>query len=67
MDNIEGKDPLKGIMHCPLCGRELEERHREAGGWGCSCGEFVPEGLSLNAFQGCTHGLNCNCGRERRG
>jgi hypothetical protein len=67
MDITEERDPLKGIMHCPLCGRELHEPERSEGGWTCRCGEFVPEGLSLNSFQGCTHGLNCNCGRERKG
>jgi hypothetical protein len=67
METPEEKDPLKGTTHCPLCGRELGESHRKAGGWRCGCGEFVPEGLSLNSFEGCTHGLNCNCGRERRG
>jgi hypothetical protein len=59
-----GSDALRGIIHCPLCGRELEKSARRDGGWQCRCGEFVPEGLSLDSFQGCTHGLNCNCGRQ---
>jgi hypothetical protein len=51
---------------CPLCGRELKEEQRTEGGWECRCGEFVPEGAAFSPFEGCTHGLNCNCGRERR-
>jgi hypothetical protein len=51
---------------CPLCGRELEGARSVKGGWECKCGEFVPEGLSVNPFEGCTHGLNCNCGREMK-
>jgi hypothetical protein len=67
MNKSEQNADLDGIMHCPLCGRELVDDERTAGGWECRCGEFVPDGLSLNSFQGCTHGMNCNCGRERRG
>jgi hypothetical protein len=26
----------------------------------------VPQGAAFSPFEGCTHGLNCNCGRERR-
>lgn len=59
--------PLKGVLHCPLCGRELDEAQRAKGGWNCRCGEFVPEALALDSFQGCTHGMQCNCGRGRKG
>jgi len=51
---------------CPLCGRELRDSERAEGGWMCRCEEFVPEGTALRAFEGCTHGLGCNCARERR-
>ncbi len=52
---------------CPLCGRELEKDEINAkGGWDCKCGEFIPKSLAVNPFEGCTHGLNCNCGREMR-
>jgi hypothetical protein len=54
--------PRENIL-CPLCGRELKEARAVDGGWECRCGEFVPERLALNPFEGCTHGLNCNCGR----
>jgi len=57
----EGVLPL-----CPVCGRELDSAGAVSGGWNCKCGEFVPERLIINPFEGCTHGLNCNCGRERR-
>ncbi len=59
---LSGVPPL-----CPLCGRELpEDGYKEGSGWQCRCGEFVPESLAVTAFEGCTHGLNCNCGRERK-
>lgn len=59
MDDIQ---PL-----CPVCGRELDKaKAADGGGWNCKCGEFIPEKLTINPFEGCTHGLNCNCGRERR-
>lgn len=51
---------------CPFCGRELNEHNKGEGGWHCRCGEFIPEDLAINPFEGCTHGLNCNCKRERR-
>lgn len=52
---------------CPVCGRELDKtKINETAGWNCKCGEFISERLVINPFEGCTHGLNCNCGRERR-
>ncbi|MDP3259371.1 MAG: hypothetical protein Q8M34_02120 [Thermodesulfovibrionales bacterium] len=58
-------DDIKPL--CPVCGRELDAAKAAAGGgWNCKCGEFIPSRLSINPFEGCTHGLNCNCGRERR-
>ena len=52
---------------CPVCGRELDSTVKKIkGGWNCKCGEFIPENLVINPFEGCTHGRNCNCGRERR-
>lgn len=52
---------------CPVCGRELDKaKAADRSGWNCKCGEFVPKRLAINPFEGCTHGLNCNCGRERR-
>jgi hypothetical protein len=58
--------PREGLL-CPLCGRELEGGAEPVeGGWKCQCGEFVPGDLAVNPFEGCTHGLNCNCGREMK-
>jgi len=62
---------LDGLLHCPVCGRELEnnaiiEDHVDGRGWECSCGEFVPEKLALNSMEGCTHGRECNCSRSMR-
>ncbi len=52
---------------CPVCGRELDKsKLTDKGGWDCKCGEFIPGRLVVNPFEGCTHGLNCNCGRERK-
>lgn len=50
---------------CPLCGRELPLEAFKAGGWLCKCGEFIPMRLVIDPFEGCTHGRNCNCGREK--
>ncbi|MBI1810683.1 MAG: hypothetical protein HY035_04285 [Nitrospirae bacterium] len=58
-------DDIKPL--CPVCGRELDKaKAADRSGWNCKCGEFIPERLIINPFEGCTHGLNCNCGRERR-
>ena len=57
--------PKEGLL-CPVCGRELKDAAKAEGGWACRCGEFVPEGLALDPFEGCTHGLSCNCGREMK-
>ncbi len=65
MENIQ-KDTLAGIMHCPVCGRELEESQQADGGHECRCGEFVPEGMAINSVEGCTHGRECNCSRSMR-
>lgn len=63
--NSETLDDI--ILLCPLCGRELDKNKINAqGGWKCKCGEFIPKSLAVNPFEGCTHGLNCNCGREKR-
>lgn len=52
---------------CPVCGRELDNSvERVNNGWDCRCGEFIPENLVINPFEGCTCGLSCNCGREMR-
>ena len=59
-------DTLAGIMHCPVCGRELDKDKRQEDGWLCRCGEFVPEALALNSVEGCTHGRECNCSRGMR-
>ncbi|GAB4388732.1 MAG: hypothetical protein Kow0025_09790 [Thermodesulfovibrionales bacterium] len=58
---LEGRAPL-----CPVCGRELPESALREVGWDCRCGEFIPVTLALSPFEGCTHGRNCNCGRERK-
>jgi tRNA(Ile2) C34 agmatinyltransferase TiaS len=58
---IDGILPL-----CPVCGRELDQSLSSGKGWKCRCGEFIPEDLALNPFEGCTHGLNCNCNREKK-
>ena len=60
------KDTLAGIIHCPVCGRELGEGEHVANGFECRCGEFVPEGLALNSVEGCTHGRQCNCSRSMK-
>ncbi len=65
MDEKE-MDPLTGIMHCPVCGRELGKDDLVAKGWQCRCGELVPEGMALNSVEGCTHGRECNCSRSMR-
>ncbi|TAL27161.1 MAG: hypothetical protein EPN94_01925 [Nitrospirae bacterium] len=55
------------IPLCPVCGRELDKKQvAPKGGWNCRCGEFIPKNLAVNPFEGCTHGLNCNCGREMK-
>ncbi|MEJ2182996.1 MAG: hypothetical protein P8Y66_05695 [Nitrospirota bacterium] len=67
MENDERKNaPRESILHCPICGRELDEEQRTAEGWECRCGEFIPASLALDSQEGCTHGRNCNCGREMR-
>lgn len=68
-DNLEIS--LDGILHCPVCGREIDRStlgdHDEGRGYQCSsCGEFVPEALALNSVEGCTHGRECNCSRSMR-
>ncbi len=60
------KDTLAGIIHCPVCGRELGRPEQMEGGYECRCGEFVPKGLALNSKEGCTHGRQCNCSRSMR-
>jgi tRNA(Ile2) C34 agmatinyltransferase TiaS len=57
----EGVLPL-----CPVCGRELTEDKLQDDGWHCKCGETIPKKLVIEPFEGCTHGRNCNCGRERK-
>ncbi|MBI4685433.1 MAG: hypothetical protein HY755_09570 [Nitrospirae bacterium] len=60
--NMDGILPL-----CPVCGRELEmDKINDKNGWDCKCGEFIPKQLVINPFEGCTHGLNCNCRRKMR-
>lgn len=56
----EGVLPL-----CPVCGRELTPEMLTEKGYLCKCGETVPENLVVEPFEGCTHGLNCNCCRKR--
>ncbi len=51
---------------CPICGRELLQDMRKTQGWQCRCGEFIPGATAFRAFEGCTHGLGCNCGRRRK-
>lgn len=51
---------------CPVCGRELDPGTLGEDGYVCACGETIPENLAVEPFSGCTHGLNCNCGRERK-
>lgn len=61
---------LRGLLHCPVCGRELAasalKDSDEGKGWECACGESVPEKLALNSLEGCTHGRECNCSRGMR-
>ncbi len=67
-NNRKTSEKIEDILPlCPVCGRELDPAGINAkGGWDCKCGEFIPKSLIINPFEGCTHGLNCNCGRERR-
>jgi hypothetical protein len=58
---LDGRAPL-----CPVCGRELPEASLKDGLWQCRCGESIPLDLALSPVEGCTHGRNCNCGRERK-
>ncbi len=51
---------------CPVCGRELAPEAHGPDGYLCKCGEVIADRLVAEPFEGCTHGLNCNCGRERR-
>ncbi len=53
---------------CPVCGRELGPERLKKDGffYECACGEAIPQELALEPFEGCTHGLNCNCGREKK-
>lgn len=61
-ENTEHMPPL-----CPVCGRELDKAGINIqGGWDCRCGEFIPKGLAIDPFEGCTHGRSCNCGREMK-
>lgn len=61
---------MDGLLHCPVCGRELHRAEAagtgEGRGWQCRCGEFVPETLALSSVEGCTHGRQCNCSRAMR-
>lgn len=62
---------LDGLLHCPVCGRELVpaalmDDPGDGRGWECACGEFVPEKLAINSVEGCTHGRECNCSRSMR-
>ncbi|MFZ6017181.1 MAG: hypothetical protein ACOYU0_06195 [Nitrospirota bacterium] len=67
MNKIKNHFFIEGILPlCPVCGRELDKSAFKAEGWQCKCGEFIPVELAINPFEGCTHGLNCNCGRERK-
>lgn len=51
---------------CPVCGRELAAEALKGGLYTCRCGEEIPEKLAINPVEGCTHGLNCNCKRDRK-
>ena len=51
---------------CPICGRELEAGSLGEDGYVCVCGETISESLVVEPFAGCPHGLNCNCGREKK-
>jgi len=67
VDKTKSYSYIEGILPlCPVCGRELDKSTFTGKGWNCKCGEFVPEALAINPFEGCTHGLNCNCKRERK-
>ena len=61
---------IDGLLHCPVCGREIDRTGLADTGQGigyeCACGEFVPEALALNSAEGCTHGRECNCSRSMR-
>lgn len=69
MENMQNKTRSGHIdalpLLCPICGRELEDSKKTEKGWDCKCGEFIPHGLVIDPFEGCTHGKSCNCGRAR--
>jgi len=64
------KKKSSGVEHnellCPVCGLELRPSDKREHGWACRCGEYIPFTLVVDPFEGCTHGRNCNCGRERK-
>jgi len=64
---VKGEISIDGLLHCPVCGRELAPSQKTpAGHWLCKCGEEVPAALALNSVEGCTHGRQCNCSRKMR-
>ncbi|MGA2193120.1 MAG: hypothetical protein ABSG42_07065 [Nitrospirota bacterium] len=46
-------------MLCPFCEGELKPEMKVEGGWECSCGEFVPDGLAAKPPK------NCGCDKCR--
>jgi len=67
MDKKLHSGHIDGIpLLCPICGREIDESFATDEGFKCKCGEIIPYGLALDPFEGCPHGKNCNCKRERR-
>jgi len=49
MDNPE-IDPAGNL--CPACGNVLTDKEHIEGGWNCTCGEFIPEGLAIKPREG---------------
>ncbi len=61
------KNSEEAPVHCPVCGRELTSKQRKEGGWKCSCGEFIPEGLGVNSFMGSTDRIRPHYDKKRTG
>lgn len=46
---------------CPACGNSLTGEERTENGWNCRCGDFIPKGLEINPYKGCSNQHKQNC------
>jgi hypothetical protein len=52
-NDMDNKDALKpNEFLCPTCGAILTDEERTENGWNCKCGEFIPEKLAVNSYEG---------------